>query len=102
METIIKYYNDGTVSEAYVVDDNGKKQGAYEKYSASGELRLKCTYKDDKKHGPCEWHDEDGQTGKCSYKKDEYDGPYEQYDKDGKLQVRCFYKDGNLHGPYEK
>ena len=71
LEPIIDYYNDGTISRAFCVDEKGEIEGPYEKYWRNGQVDIKCTYKDGKK-----------------------DGPYEEYHRNGQLAEKGVYKMG--------
>ena len=71
IEPIVEYYDDGTISRAYSVDENGNKQGPYETYHLNGQLTEKGTYKDGKE-----------------------DGPYERYNAYGQLEEKAVYKMG--------
>ena len=86
LKPIIEYYDDGKIKRAYSVDENGSRQGPCESYSANGQLKAKCTYKDGKYDGPCESYHENGQLKiKCTYKDGEYDGLFEWYHENGQL-----------------
>ena len=105
LKPIIEYYDDGRIKRAYSVDENGNKQGPYERYydkryHENGQLERKCTYKDDELDGPYETYYDNGQLyEKCTYKDGEYDGPYEDYHDNGRLRIKCTYKDGKADGP---
>jgi antitoxin component YwqK of YwqJK toxin-antitoxin module len=97
LKPIIEYYDDGKIKRAYSVDENGNKQGPYERYYENGQLRIKCTYKDGKEDGPYELYHENGQLEeKCTYKDGELDGPYESYHENGQLREKYTYKDGRV------
>ena len=103
IEPIVEYYDDGKISRAYCVDENGELEGPYESYWPNGQLCVKCTYKDGKEDGPCKSYHDDGQLWeKCTYKDGKLDGPYVLYHKNGQLKKKCIYKDGEYDGPYEE
>ena len=56
----------------------GKKDGPFESYYKSGQLKEKGTYKDG-----------------------EWDGLWEEYYRNGQLSEKGVYKDGEPHGPFE-
>ena len=69
MEEIKEYYSNGKLKCVYTVDENGRKDGPYEKYHENGWLEEKYTYKDGREDGPYEIYWENGQLlGKVIYK----------------------------------
>ena len=100
LKPIIEYYDDGTIKRAYSVDEKGNKQGPFELYYKSGQLWVKCTYKDGKEDGPYERYYTNGRLNlKCTYKDGKLDGPYEEYYTNGQLNEKHVYRMGKrLYG----
>ena len=82
---------------------DGKRNGPYEQFDATGQLRSRSTYRDGVSDGPSEQYYKNGQLEqKCTYKNGNLDGLYEQYYMDGSLWIKCYYKDGYKDGPCEQ
>ena len=68
-------YDSGKLKVKYNVDGQGRKEGLYQEFYASGKIKARATYKADK-----------------------LSGPYTEYDEKGKKTLAATYKDGKLNG----
>ncbi|MCF8218028.1 MAG: hypothetical protein K9J21_03480 [Bacteroidales bacterium] len=133
-----EYDKEGNITKSYVmdqgrveekggiVDKSGLKQGKWEEYYESGQIKAKGKYKDGVKVGEWVYYFENGQieqrgkyneNGKAEglwrwyypdgqLRKQEYldngvpDGMYKEYTYEGELWAKGKYVDGNKEGPW--
>ncbi|MBO76245.1 MAG: hypothetical protein CME17_02335 [Gemmatimonadetes bacterium] len=80
---------------------SGKKDGPFESYYRSGQLKEKGTYRDGELEGLCEEYYKNGQLSeKVIYKDGEPHGPFEAYSKNGQLYGRGTYNMGEECGEW--
>lgn len=105
----IDYHYNGKVERKYyykLVDDSPLFDSLYETYHDNGELKMRTTYKMDKKNGLYEeYFSNKAIEEKCYYKLDKLDGLYEKYryDSDSNsswLEEKINYKMGDKDGPF--
>ena len=79
----------------------GKKDGPFESYYRSGQLKEKGTYRDGELEGLCEEYYKNGQLSeKGTYKDGEPHGPFEGYSKNGQLEWKGTYNMGEECGEW--
>ena len=79
----------------------GKKDGPFESYYRSGQLKKRGTYKDGELEGLCEEYYKNGQLSeKGIYKDGEPHGPFEGYSKNGQLEWKGTYNMGEECGEW--
>ena len=79
----------------------GKKDGPFESYYWSGQLKEKGTYKDGELEGLSEEYYKNGQLSeKGTYKDGEPHGPFEGYSKNGQLEWKGTYNMGEECGEW--
>lgn len=97
-----KIYNDkGILLSEGIVDEEGKRQGDWKDFYASGKTKAIGKYQDDKKIGSWKYYFENGnieQTG--SYRNGKLSGVWTWYYQDGSLWREEEYLNGRLEGMY--
>ena len=101
------YYHFGALESkcTYVYD---KKEGEYIKYNSNDTIDYTITYKNGKKHGEQKkyFYNMYGQFKEikimCTYVDDKIEGEYKQYYQDGKISYTCIYINGKKFGQYVK
>jgi antitoxin component YwqK of YwqJK toxin-antitoxin module len=79
----------------------GKKDGPFESYYRSGQLKEKGTYRDGELEGLSEEYYKNGQLSeKGTYKDGEPHGPFEGYSKNGQLEWKGTYNMGEECGEW--
>lgn len=97
----IEKYPDGQIKAKYVVTSEGKKQGTYAEFYASGRKKTKTYYKNGVREGAYREYYENGKKKvKTAYRGGQLHGKYKSYHENGKPQVTCKYRQGKLHGEY--
>lgn len=82
---------------------NGKREGTWEIYFKSGELRSKTNFKNGIREGVFEEYYKNGSLkNKKSFINGKINGIYNNYYKNGQLWFWTEYKDGKRNGDYEK
>ena len=80
---------------------NKKKDSTWCFYSRQGQLRLRETYSQGRRHGKSVKYYPDGDTaGLTNWQKGLKDGPYKQFFPNGRPKMLAQYKNGELHGPF--
>lgn len=80
------FYENKQLERCYHVDEQDRKQGVSEWYYISGQLIIRCNYKNGKYDGLCEsWHNNGQMRSRGNYKDGKLDGLHEEWDRDGKL-----------------
>ncbi|MEL6431330.1 MAG: hypothetical protein AAFR54_19310 [Planctomycetota bacterium] len=94
------HHDDGSTKERFVVDDNGRKDGAYERFRPDGSLEVRASYRDDAPHGIWQEFDEsDLRTVEGNFRHGTRDGFWRTFVGDvTTLEAR--YKNGDLHGDW--
>jgi len=76
-------------------DEKGKWQGPVRDYYANGDVQMKGTYKDDKKHGVFLYYsDHKTYTSSGRYVEDQNVGKWETFHDNGKPESEVYYNDG--------
>ena len=76
--------------------------GLYERWYENGQMRERCSLKNEWYDGLCESWYEDGQIWKrYTHKNGKLDGLYESWYEDGQVWERCTFKNGEVDGLYE-
>jgi antitoxin component YwqK of YwqJK toxin-antitoxin module len=78
---------------------NGTKHGEYNKYYVSGQLEIRCFWKDGKKEGEeMRWHENGQLQSRCFWRDGKKEGEEMMWHENGQLWSKCFWKDGKQEG----
>ncbi len=98
-----KKTEDGKMLATFVIDTANGKLDTLEKteYYPNGQIRIKGTYKNNKRDGEWIYYFEDGKVwSQGTFKDGKSDGVFTVYNKDGSLFMRSSYKNGKPDGKW--
>lgn len=99
---VVERFADGTPKAAYVVDDEGRKEGRYTEFFEGGSVAIEATYKRDRLDGPYATFFPSGRLRlRTTYAAGLLDGRYEAFTEDGAPLRTARYVAGRLHGKVE-
>ena len=97
------FYENKQLERCYHVDEQDRKQGVSEWYYISGQLIIRCNYKDGKLDGPYEtWYENGQMWERSNYKNGKFDGLCESWHNNGQMRSRGNYKDNKHDGLHEE
>ena len=101
-EEVVKTHPDGTVSEQYEVDADGRKDGRYSRFDENGTTVEQATYKAEQLHGLRRtWAADGSPLTAWRYKLNVLHGSHKTYGPGGHLVEHKTYGGGKLHGPFK-
>lgn len=101
-EEVIETAEDGTVLARYQTDEEGRRDGSYERFHPNGRKAVRATYRAGQRHGlERTWEAGGALRTAHSFRRGMLHGSHKTYDKNGHVQLQQAYKDGVLHGSYK-